>query len=81
MSIFFVGVGSWVLKWKGNSVECVFFCGVIIEFVIVFGMDFYCGCFFFVLELYYSSNKVVLGYIVVEEFFGNVDFVGKFIKL
>jgi len=70
-----------VLKWKGNSVERAFLCGVTTEFATVFGMDFYRGRFFSASESYYSSNKVVLGYTVAEELFGNVDPVGKSIKL
>lgn len=81
MSTFFVGAGPRVLKWKGNSVERAFLCGVTTEFATVFGMDFYRGRFFSASESYYSSNKVVLGYTVAQELFGNVDPVGKSIKL
>ena len=82
ISTFFVGAGPRVLKWKGNSVERAFLCGVTPEFATVFGMDFYRGRFFSPSESYYSSNKVVLGYTVAEELFGpNIDPTGKTIKL
>lgn len=81
MSTFFVGAGPKVLKWKGNSVERAFLCGVTPEFATVFGMDFYRGRFFSPSESYYSSNKVVLGYTVAQELFGNIDPSGKTIKL
>ncbi len=81
LSTFFVGAGPRVLKWKGNSVERAFLCGVTPEFATVFGMDFYRGRFFSPSESYYSSNKVVLGYTVAQELFGNIDPAGKTIKL
>lgn len=81
LSTFFVGAGPRVLKWKGNSVERAFLCGVTPEFATVFGMDFYRGRFFSPSESYYSSNKVVLGYTVAQELFGNIDPSGKTIKL
>ncbi|PSR13260.1 MAG: ABC transporter permease [Bacteroidetes bacterium] len=81
MSTFFMGAGNRTLKWKSNSVERVFLCGVTTEFPAVFGMNFSRGRFFSASESFYSSNKVVLGYKVAQELFGEVEPVGKAIKL
>ncbi|MGH1435454.1 MAG: ABC transporter permease [Lewinella sp.] len=81
MSTFFLGAGSRTLKWKNNSVERSFLCGVTPEFVSVFGIGFHRGRFFSASESFYASNKVVLGFTVAEELFGSVEPVGKSIKL
>lgn len=81
MSTFFIGVGAKTLKWKSNSVERAFLCGVTGEFISLFGMKFDQGRFFSPSEYHYASNKVVLGYSVAQELFGNINPIGKHVKL
>jgi len=81
LSTFFIGVGSRVLKWNSNSVEQAFLCGVTGEFTTIFGMDFDKGRFFSPAEYHYSSNKVVLGYKVAQELFGEINPIGRDVKL
>ncbi|MEL7221550.1 MAG: ABC transporter permease, partial [Bacteroidota bacterium] len=74
---FFFGAGSRTLKWKSNSIENTFLCGVTPEFAGVFGMNFYRGRFFSPAESHYSSNKAVLGYKVAKELFGTIEPLGR----
>jgi putative ABC transport system permease protein len=81
ISTFFVGAGPRTLKWKSNSSEGVFLAGVTPEFASVFGLNFDKGRFFSAAESHYSSNKAVLGFKVAELLFGNIDPIGKNVKL
>jgi putative ABC transport system permease protein len=73
--------GPKVLKWQDNVVERAFLCGVTIEFTQLFGLEFERGRFFSPAEDRYNANKVVLGYTVAEALFGEIDPVGRELKL
>ena len=81
LSTFFIGIGQSTLKWKSNSIERAFLCGVTGEFTTIFGMGFDKGRFFSPSEYHYSSNKVVLGKSVADELFGEINPIGRDVKL
>ncbi|RMF03220.1 MAG: ABC transporter permease [Bacteroidetes bacterium] len=81
LTTFFMQGGARVLKWQDNAVERAFLCGVTLEFTQLFGLDFAKGRFFSAAEDRYNANKVVLGYSVAEALFGDIDPIGRQVKL
>ena len=76
-----VGLGSKTLKYLSFSVENVDLLGVTDLYNEMFNIEFEKGRFFSSSEYYYSSPKVVIGYTVAEELFGNIEPIGKKIKV
>jgi putative ABC transport system permease protein len=81
LTTFFMEGGPKILKWQDNVVERAFLCGVTIEFTQLFGLEFERGRFFSPAEDRYNANKVVLGNTVAEALFGEIDPVGREVKL
>lgn len=76
-----VVIGFRTLKYKSSSVEGSVLIGVTQEFDNMFNIEFDRGRFLSPAEYKYGSNKLVLGYTVAEELFGQLDPVGKQVKL
>jgi putative ABC transport system permease protein len=81
MVAFQVGIGSRTVKWRNNSVSGPYLFTGTEEIVPVLSMEVEKGRFFSSSEYRYGSNKVVIGSVVAEELFGQVDPIGKIVKV
>jgi putative ABC transport system permease protein len=76
-----VMVGMRTAKYLSNSAENVFLLGVTYDFGRMFSMEFEKGRYFSPSEYQYGANKVVLGANVAAQLFGQIEPVGKNIKV
>jgi putative ABC transport system permease protein len=78
---FYTGIGRRVVKYRATSVERSYLFAVSLEYADVFNLELAKGRFFSPSEYQFGSNKVVLGAEVADALFGNLDPVGKNIKV
>ena len=76
-----VRVGQKTLQYQSNSVERVEVSAVTYNYERMYELDFMKGRYFSQQEFFYGANKVVLGYNAASELFGNIEPIGKEIKL
>lgn len=81
LTSFHVVIGFRTVKFKSSSVDRTVLIGASLNFTEMFQIEFDNGRYFSPSEYHYGSNKIVLGYSVAEELFGNIDPIGKQIKL
>ena len=81
LTSFHVVIGFRTVKFKSSSVDRTILIGSSLRFTEMFQIEFDKGRYFSPSEYFYGSNKIVLGYSVAEELFGNIDPIGKQIKL
>ncbi len=74
-------VGTKTLKYRSNSVSGVFVVAVTYEAEKLFSMEFAKGRYFQLAEYERGMDKVVLGHKVAEELFGDIEPIGKKIKM
>lgn len=78
---FHLDVGVKTAKYQSNSVDRVFLAACTVEFASIFNMDIEQGRFFTASEAQFGSNVIILGANVAEALFGNIDPLGKDIKM
>jgi len=71
------GIGSKTAKWRSNSVSGAFLVGISYDFGQLFNVVVEKGRYFTPSEYSTGSNKVIIGFDVAEELFGNLDPIGK----
>lgn len=81
LASFHVVIGFKTVKYQSSSVDRCVLIGTSFDFEKMFKLEFESGRFFSPSEYYYGSNKILLGYEVAEELFGNIDPIGKQVKL
>jgi putative ABC transport system permease protein len=81
MVSYHVVIGFKTLKFGSNSVEGAVLIGTSFEFGEMFMLDFERGRYFSTAEYYYGAPKALLGHKVAGELFGNIDPLGKTIKM
>lgn len=72
--------GSNTIKYRSSSVERVFSMACSFEFDELFSLEYDKGRYFSPSEYYYGAPKVIIGYEVAQELFGEKDPLGKKIK-
>lgn len=75
----FIGVKT--AKYRSNSVERAFMISVTYDFERLFNIEFSKGRYHTPGEFHSGSNKVLIGHIVAKNLFGEVDPIGKIIKV
>ncbi len=75
----FIGVKT--AKWRSNSVERVFIGANTYDFMDIYNVDLAKGRYYTQGEYHRGENKVLIGHAVAEGLFGNIDPIGKKIKL
>lgn len=81
MTAFYVVTGqSNTLKYRSASVDRVFSMAATFEFDKLFNLEYQAGRYFSPAEYYYGSPKVIIGFEVAKELFGEKEAVGKKIK-
>ncbi len=82
MVSFHVVVGFKTLKFGSSSIDGALLIACSMEFTEMFKLEYDKGRYFSSSEYNYGSNRVVLGYKVYEELFGeNIDPIGRQVKL
>ena len=81
LASFHVVIGFKTIKYQSSSVDRCVLIGSSLDFEKMFKLEFESGRFFSPAEYYYGSNKILLGFEVAEELFGNIDPIGKQVKL
>lgn len=81
MASFHVVIGFKTVKFNANTVENAVLIGSSLEFVDMFQIDFYKGRYFSPSEYHYGSSKMVVGYKVAEQLFGEVEPIGRTVKM
>ncbi|WP_282782523.1 ABC transporter permease [Phaeodactylibacter xiamenensis] len=81
LASFHVVIGFKSVRFKSNTVENAVLIGSSLEFVEMFQIDFEKGRYFSPAEYHYGSNKMVIGAVVAEELFGEIDPIGRTIKM
>ncbi len=76
-----VEVGVRTVKYRSNSSEGSFMIGVTSDFGEMFNFKYKDGRFFSQAEYFYGANKTILGFEVADQVFGNIDPIGKTIKV
>ncbi len=80
-SAYYAMIGRKTIKYRSNSVDNAVLFGTTSEFQDIFALECESGRFLSPSEFHYGAPKLVLGYKVAQELFGNVDPIGKTIKL
>lgn len=75
-----VGVGNRTAKYGTNSID-IFYMGVTYNFGEIFNLNYDKGRYFSPSEYHFGSNKAVLGFEVADALFGNIDPIGRSIKV
>ncbi len=75
----FVGVRT--AKWRSNSVERVFIGANTYDFMELFNVELEKGRYYTQSEYHRGDSKVLMGHDVADALFGNIDPIGKKIKL
>ena len=76
-----VNIGEKTLQYLSSSVERVNVDAVTYNFERMYELDFRKGRYFSQQEFFYGANKIVLGHNAAEELFGNIEPIGREIKL
>ena len=75
-----VGLGSSTIKHRSSSVERVQASAVTFEYADMYQIEMEKGRYFSPSEYYYGSNKIIIGYDVANELFGEKEPIGQKIK-
>ncbi|MEO1262261.1 MAG: ABC transporter permease [Bacteroidota bacterium] len=75
----FIGVRT--AKWRSNSVERVYVAANTYDFFEIFNVELESGRYLTPAEYHRGDNKVLIGYDVAEQLYGNIDPIGKKFKL
>ncbi len=78
MNIF---IGLKTIQYKSNSVDRASISAITYDFERMYELDFEKGRYFSQQEFFYGANKTILGHTIAEELFGNIEPIGKEIKL
>lgn len=78
---FHLFIGARTAKYRSNSVEGVFTVACTYDFEKLFNVEFESGRYWTPSEYYYGSNKVFIGHNVADKLFGNLNPIGKTIKM
>ncbi len=78
---FNVFLGVKTLQYRSSYVERVEVSAITYDFEKLFSLDFNKGRYFSPQEFFYGANKVILGHETASELFGNIEPLGKHIKL
>ncbi|MEL6924618.1 MAG: ABC transporter permease [Bacteroidota bacterium] len=78
---YYVVLGLRTLKYKSNSVDRAALVGTTYDFVPMFNLNVEKGRYYTRSEHQSGTNKIVLGAKLAEELFGNIEPVGRFIKI
>jgi putative ABC transport system permease protein len=78
---FYSGIGARTVKHKSSSVERAYLLAGSYEFGDLFNFEYQKGRYFSPIEYHTGSNKIVLGFKVAEELFGELDPIGKKVKM
>ncbi|MCB0633912.1 MAG: ABC transporter permease, partial [Lewinella sp.] len=81
LTAYHVVLGFKTVKYKSSSVDRAVLIAASQEFLDMFTVEFYKGRYFSPAEYNYGSNKIILGYTVSQELFGEVEPIGKRVKL
>ena len=81
LTSYHVNIGFKTLKHNSSSVENAYLIGTSYEIGEIFKLDFYRGRYFSPLEYNNASPVILLGYDVAEQLFGNLEPIGKKVKL
>jgi putative ABC transport system permease protein len=81
LTSFHVVIGYRTVLFGSNSVEGAMLIGTSLEFMQMFQIEFDKGRYFSPAEYHYGSDKMVIGYNVAQELFGNIDAIGRTIKM
>ena len=81
LASFHVVIGFKTVRFQSNSVDNAVLIGSSQEFVEMFQIDFAKGRYFSPAEYHYGSNKMVIGAVVAEELFGEIEPIGRTIKM
>ena len=81
LASYHVVIGFKTVKFGSSSVEGAVLIGSSYEFDEMFKLEYDKGRYFSPNEYYYGSNKMVLGYLVAEELFENIDPIGRTVKM
>jgi putative ABC transport system permease protein len=78
---FSVGIGRRTVKYRSNNVEGAEFAAGSFELGELNNFEFHRGRYFSPVEYYTGSNKIIIGFKVAEELFGEADPIGKKVKV
>ncbi|MEL7124130.1 MAG: ABC transporter permease, partial [Bacteroidota bacterium] len=78
---YYAGIGTRTLKYRSNSVDRSFLLVGSYEFSDLFKLEYEKGRYFSPVEYFTGSNKVILGHTVSEALFGDLEPIGKTIKM
>ncbi len=78
---FYTGIGSRTIKYKSNNVERAYLLAGSYEFGDLFNFEYEKGRYFSPVEYHTGSNKIILGAKVAEELFGNLEPLGRKVKM
>jgi putative ABC transport system permease protein len=81
LASFHAVIGFRTVRFGSNSVEGAVLIGTSLEFSQMFQLEFEKGRYFSPSEYHYGSNKIVIGYNVAQELFGNIEPIGRTIKM
>ncbi|MCB0586957.1 MAG: ABC transporter permease [Phaeodactylibacter sp.] len=81
LASYHVVIGFKTVKFGSNSVEGAVLIGSSYEFDEMFKLNYYKGRYFSPNEYHYGSNKMIIGYNVADELFGNIEPVGRTVKM
>lgn len=81
LTAYHVAIGFKTLKWKSNSAEDNILIGASDNFVKMFAIEFAKGRYFSPNEYHAGANKIVLGFKVAENLFGEIEPIGQTVKM
>lgn len=74
-------IGGKNIEYRSSNVEGAFTIAVTDNYAKIFNLDFYKGRFYTDTEYRLGSSQIVLGYKVAEELFGEIEPIGKRVKI
>ncbi|MEO1518092.1 MAG: ABC transporter permease [Bacteroidota bacterium] len=80
-STFYVFMGLKTIQYQSNSIDDVESIGITFEYADMFDLKFERGRYFSSREYFYGDNKIVLGNTVASELFGDLNPLGRKVKL
>lgn len=81
LASFHVVIGFKSVTFGSSSVDNAILIGSSLEFIDMFQVGFEKGRYFSPAEYYYGNNKIVIGYNVAESLFGNIEPIGRTIRM
>ncbi|MCP3929979.1 MAG: ABC transporter permease, partial [Bacteroidetes bacterium] len=81
LTAYSVFLGQKTVKYRSNSVDRGFYEAVTFDYGEIFNLEYDKGRYFSPSEYFFGANKVILGYTIAEELFGQFDPLGKIVKL